>query len=114
MIEQLKKYSFVEAVIQFGSSLTRKDYRDIDICVFTSKKISLKQKLTVVNTLPEKLDVSFYDDLPLNVKQEVFRGKILFCKDRLKLLQEQQRVNDEMVSYSCFLNNYHRERMKAL
>jgi len=114
MLNKLKKNQVVETVIQFGSSLVRKDYRDIDICILTKNKISLKEKIKVISLFPEIYDISFYEDLPLNVKQEVLRGKILFCRNKLKLFQEMQKVNDGMFSYSRFLEDYHRERMRVL
>ena len=46
-IDKLTENNKVESVIQFGSSLISKTYRDIDICIFTTKKLLLKEKLRI-------------------------------------------------------------------
>lgn len=105
-------YKYVESVIHFGSSVAGKNFRDIDLCIFTVGTLSLKQKLALLRGLPEKYDVSFYDDLPLYVKNDVLvKGKILYTKNYYKLLKELQYVTDEFIRYKYFLEDYHEQRM---
>tara|TARA_Y100000310_G_scaffold220239_1_gene221704 strand:- start:939 stop:1295 length:357 start_codon:yes stop_codon:yes gene_type:complete len=114
-IELIKKVPEVESIIQFGSSIKRKNYRDIDICIFTKKKISLKRKLELVRDLPQKYDVNFYEDLPLNLKKEVLsKGKVLFTKNYLNILRKISFLDREYPRYSSFLKDYHKKRVKAL
>ena len=105
----------MESIVQFGSSLEKKDFRDIDLCIFTSKRLSLKEKLKLIRDLPEKYDVSFYDDLPLNLKKEVLsKGKILFTKNYYRVLKKIVFVDREYPRYKAFLDDYHKKRMVAI
>ena len=115
IITQLEKNKSVESIIQFGSSLERKDYRDIDLCIFTTKPLNMKEKLILLRDVPEKYDVSFYEELPLHLKREVLaKGKVLFTKNYYRILQQIQYVELEYPRYKEFLEDYHREVAAAL
>lgn len=114
-IESLKKNKSVESIIQFGSSVKKKTFRDIDLCIFTSKKLNFKEKLKLMRDLPEKYDVSFYDDLPINLKKVVLsEGRILFTKSYLNVLRRLAYVDLEYPRYASFLKDYHSKRMIAI
>ena len=113
-VNALKKNKKVVSILQFGSSVTEKHFRDIDLCIFTSKSLSLKEKLKLQRNLPEKYDISFYDDLPLNLKREVLKGKVLFTNDYYSLLKEIPYVVREYPQYERFLEMYHQCRMEEL
>ena len=115
VIKLLKRNKAVTDIIQFGSSLTSPSPRDIDLCIVTTKKLTLKQKLQFQRNLPEQFDINFYENLPLNLKKEVLTtGKILFTQDYYALLKELMFVNDEFVRYHRFLEDYHQQRMASL
>ena len=107
-IEKLKKIKGIESAILFGSSLNKKDPEDIDLCIFTSKPLTLSQKLRIINKLSEKHDISFYEDLPVHIRKEVFsKGKILFTNNYYRLL-ELMKINDlSYIKYKHFLQDYH-------
>src|SRR3989344_5785886 len=110
VVENLQKNKAVESIMQFGSSLTKKDFRDVDLCIFTTRRISLKEKLRVIRELPEKFDISFYDDLSLNLKHEVMsKGKVLYSRNYYKLLKEGQYVEREYHRLAVFLEDYHKK-----
>ena len=114
-IELLKENKNIESIIQFGSSLNSEAYRDIDICIFTTRKISLKEKLRIISSFPELCDVSFYHDLPVHLKKEVLsNGKILYTKNYLAVLREIPIINDEYIRYSKFLKSFHKKRMAEI
>lgn len=113
--KSLEKDKRIEGVIQFGSSIKKKSFRDIDICIFPAKKLNFKDKLEIVRTFPEKYDVSFYDDLPLDIKKSVLsEGKIIFTKNYFKLLKMLQYVDLEYPRYKSFLKDYHERRVAAI
>ncbi len=113
--KELKRKKEVDSVIQFGSSLERKDYRDIDLCIFTVTPISVKERLALLRGISKEYDISFYEDLPLHLKREVLStGKILFTKNYYKLLQLIQYVDLEYPYYKEFLEEYHEARMAAI
>jgi len=114
-VDSLKKDKAVESIVQFGSSLNKKEFNDIDICIFTKSPLSLQRKLTLLRGLPELYDVSFYDDLPLHLKREVLvKGKILYTKNYYNLLKMLQYIEDEYPRYQLFLKDFHERRMAAL
>jgi len=115
VIQVLYKNKLVESIIQFGSSLNRKDFRDIDLCIFTSKRLSLKEKIRLNREIPEIYDLSFYEDLPLHLKKEVLsKGKIIFTQNYLKVLQEIRIVDLEYPRFAFFLKEYHQKRMATI
>ncbi len=115
IVNQLKKKPYVESILHFGSSLHRKDYHDIDLCLMTSKKLSLKQKLALQRGIPEKYDICFYDDVPIHLKKEVLsNGKILFTKNYYRLLRQIQYIDLEYPRFRMFLDLYHKARMASL
>lgn len=92
-----------------------KNYRDVDLCLFTGRKLSLPEQLSIQRGLPLQYDISFYDDLPLHLRREVLtKGKILFTHDYYKLLKEIQYVDLEYPRYEAFLEGYHQEMIAAL
>lgn len=111
-IENLSKIKEIESLILFGSSINKKSDNDIDLCIFTSKKLKLNQKLRIISKLNEKHDVSFYDDLPIHIRKEVFsKGKIIFTKNYYRFL-ELMKINDfDYIKYKSFLEEYHKMSM---
>ncbi len=114
-LKKLELNPLVETIIQFGSSLKKKHFRDIDLCIFTAKKITLKEKLRLVRDFPQKYDFSFYDDLPLNLKKVVLsEGKVLFTRNYLMLLKRLHYVDLEYPRFRSFLEEYHQKRMAEI
>ena len=84
IIAQLKKNPNVIAAYQFGSHQTKKQspLSDIDICLFV-KDYNKKTLLNVASYGTNKIDLSIFNQLPIYVQPEVFKGKPLFVKDKL-------------------------------
>lgn len=114
VVAQLKKNKAVESIIQFGSSLEKKDYNDIDLCVFTTRPLKLREQLTMIQDIPEKFDINFYETLPTHIKKEALKGKILFTKNYYHLLKQIQYIDLEYPRYKNFLKEYHQEMVAAL
>lgn len=115
IVEQLKKIPYVETVLQFGSSLAQADFRDIDICIMTTRSLSMKEEINLRKDIPEKYDINFYDGLPLHIKKQVLTtGKILFTRNYYHLLKQIQYVDFEYPRYKFFLEEYHRDMIAAL
>lgn len=114
-LENLKKNRLVESIIQFGSSLERKDHRDVDLCIFTTKPLSLREQFAITRDTREIFDISFYDDLPIQIRKEVLsNGKILFTKNYYKILKQLEIVDLEYPLFERFLEEYHQKRMEAV
>ncbi len=115
IVKYLKKIPYVETVIQFGSSLERADFRDIDLCLITTRQISMREEINLRKDIPEKYDLNFYQDLPLHIKKQVLTtGKILFTRNYYHLLKQIQYVDFEYPRYKMFLEDYHRDMIAAL
>ena len=113
--KSLEKSKLVESIIQFGSSLNKKDFKDVDLCVFTKKKLSLKEKLSLQRNLPENYDVNFYDDLPVNLKKEVMsKGKVIFTNNYFQLLKKMHYLDLDSLRFKNFLRDYHKRMVKAI
>ncbi len=84
-ISQIENEKSLIAIYLFGSVAEGKQssLSDIDICIMG--KFSEKQKLRILSNMPEKYDVSFFDELPIWIKIRVFKGKPLFIKDKEEL-----------------------------
>lgn len=115
VVKYLKEKRNVQSVIQFGSSLNRKKFRDIDLCLLTSPKLSFSEKLRLRSSIPAIYDVTFYDDLPLQLKKVVLtEGKILFTRDYYTLLKQIQYLELEYPRFAAFLEEYHAHRMAEI
>ena len=82
-IGELKKHPRVTAAYQFGSHQTKRQnpLSDIDICLFV-KDLDNQTLLDLYSYGTEKIDISIFDNLPIYIKPEVFKGKQLFVKDK--------------------------------
>ena len=80
LISNLKKYKVIQGVYLFGSQARFEagPLSDIDICV-VAPHCSSRMKLDILGYGSNKVDISFFDDLPLNIQVRVFKeGKLLF------------------------------------
>lgn len=84
-------------VILYGSYSTgeqRKD-SDIDLCVYieAGKDDRFRVRMKIQGSLEDRFDVQMFQDLPVYVRMEVLKGKVLFSRDMGQL-------ND--IAYSTF------------
>ena len=57
---------------------------DIDLCIYykgTVEEMS-KFRLKLLSRLPSHVDVQIFQQLPLYVRKEVLKGRVLYAKDR--------------------------------
>ncbi len=81
LISILKTSGFVHSIILFGSKArgTEKEKSDIDICIIPEPdiEIPLKERISLRNSVPENIDISFMDELPVYIRKRVFlEGKV--------------------------------------
>lgn len=88
LVDELKEYDFVDAIILFGS-YARGEARplsDIDICVITKKDIDFWKEVHIAGSYPDKVDITIFWKLPLVIQFRVFKdGKVLYCRDKMTL-----------------------------
>ena len=73
----------VKFVYLFGSYIEDPEFaRDIDICISVESEEPEKVEMRLNGRLREELDLSVFEALPLNVKNQVFSGELLYSKDK--------------------------------
>jgi len=75
----------VKFIIIFGSRArgeARKD-SDVDLCVYYegTPREAFEFRMHVLGVLPEEYDVQIFQLLPVYLRKECLRGKVLFCRD---------------------------------
>ncbi|MBU7011325.1 MAG: nucleotidyltransferase domain-containing protein [Theionarchaea archaeon] len=115
----LNPFDAVHSIILFGSSVKGEatEESDIDICIIEEPDytLTLKDKLRIMRDLPEKVDLSFFHDLPLNVRQRVLQeGEIIYTKDEYYVYTLIKETDFEMSKYSKMQEEYHKEVMKRV
>ena len=64
-------------VIQFGSSVTEDIYKDVDIVIITDPIFTSQDKFNMKLHSPERIDVSFLEDLPLDIAKDAIKGSLI-------------------------------------
>jgi predicted nucleotidyltransferase len=83
LVNEIKTNRNVMAVILFGSHAKKRAtlVSDVDICVISSK-MKEREKARIEALGNEKIDIVFFDELPLPIKFRVFKeGKFLYIRD---------------------------------
>lgn len=111
IIAKAKKDPSVLAVALFGSYARNEPYRDIDICIFLTKRkrtsLQLSKKLLQYTQENEKYDVQIFQHLPLHIKKKVCEDtKVLYCKDEDQLYDIYFQILDEFSHYKPFYESY--------
>jgi predicted nucleotidyltransferase len=118
-VKTLTSHEAVHSIMVFGSSARGEatEDSDIDICIIEDpgSVLGLHEKLRITRDLPEKLDVSFFHDLPLNIRQRVLQeGKIIHTKDSYHVYTLIKEVESEMFIYRRMQEEYHKEVMNRV
>ena len=119
IVKALNPFEAVHSIVWFGSSVRGEatEDSDIDICIIEEPgyTINLKEKLKIIRELPEKVDISFFHDLPLNIRQEILQeGEIIYTKDNYDVYTLIKETDFEMVKYRRMQEEYHKEVMKRV
>ncbi|MDD5474734.1 MAG: nucleotidyltransferase domain-containing protein [Candidatus Methanoperedens sp.] len=118
-ISKLKRFRFVHSIILFGSKVrgTEKEKSDIDICVIPKPdiEIPLKERISINNSVPENIDISFMDELPVYIRKRVFlEGRVLYTQDMYYVLTL-SKINDiEYERYKRLTKEYHNHVMERV
>jgi hypothetical protein len=87
-VEKIKAFPFTIGIILFGSQLMKATpISDIDLCVLDDINFPRGERLKVYELSTDKVDISLFSELPLYIKFEVLKGKIIWLRDQ-KFLQE--------------------------
>jgi len=85
-VKNIKEFEKVQFIILYGSAAEgrMREGSDIDLCIYydgTPEEAS-EFRLSVLSTLFEDTyDVQIFQQLPLYVRKEALKGKVVYCKD---------------------------------
>lgn len=118
-ISKLKSSKLVHSIILFGSKVrgTQKEKSDIDICIIPEPDVEmpLKERISINNSVPENIDISFIDELPVYIRKRVFlEGRVLYTQDMYYVLTL-SKINDiEYERYKRLTKDYHKHVMERV
>lgn len=87
-LKKLEDISKVKFAILYGSTIERYSTKDsdLDICVYydtndKKKMFDFRLKL-LVELCDDKYDIQIFQTLPLYIKMEIIKGKVIYTKDK--------------------------------
>jgi len=120
VLKELRKQKLLaktQFVILFGSVPAGKanPLSDIDICVSLSlpPKERLQARIALSGALPEKYDLQIFEDLPLYVQKEVFKGEVLYCRKREEVVEQALQTIREYEDFEHIYLGYITKRVEA-
>ena len=119
VVSTLIKFKLIHSIVLFGSRATgtQREKSDFDLCIIPNLgvSISLKERLTLKNSLPENIDISLIDELPVNIRKRVFlEGKVLYTKDLYYILTLAKQTEMEYLKYRNLKKDYHKAVMNRV
>ena len=119
VVSTLKKFNFVHSIIFFGSRAIgngRKE-SDFDLCIISKpdRDIGLKERISLENSVPENIDISLLNELPVNIRKRVFlEGKVLYTEDLYYVLTLAKEAEMEYTRYGSMRMDYHKAVMRRI
>lgn len=90
LLETLKNidhFDKLKFIYLYGSKATGhvSKMSDVDVCLYydiKDKKKLFDMLIKIMGSVPDNFDIKMFQLLPLFVKKEVFKGKMIFCRDK--------------------------------
>ena len=119
IISTLKKFKFVHSIILFGSRAVgnERNESDFDLCIISKPNMDagLKERVSLENSVPETIDISLLNELPVNIRKRVFlEGKVLYTKDLYYVLTLAKETEMEYTRYGSMRVDYHKAAMRRI
>lgn len=108
LVNKLRKNKKVCAIILFGSYAKNKatPISDLDICII-SKRLSEKEKTWIDACGSEKIQIVFFDELPLPVQFRVFKeGRVIYQRDQAFVNSLRAETISRFLDFKPILVNY--------
>ncbi|MDI6825986.1 MAG: nucleotidyltransferase domain-containing protein [Candidatus Aenigmarchaeota archaeon] len=106
----LSKYKFIDAALIFGSFVTRKFFRDIDVAIVCEKvreKDLERIALEIEKKIKIPVDLKVLDELPLKLKFFVIRqGKLVMVNQKERYFIVKHSVITQFLDFKPFLERY--------
>ncbi|MCD4845197.1 MAG: nucleotidyltransferase domain-containing protein [Methanosarcinales archaeon] len=119
VVSTLMKFKLVHSIILYGSRAigTQREESDFDLCIMPNPgmSIGLKERIALENSIPENIDLSLMDELPVNIRKRVFlEGKVLYTKDLYYILTLAKETEMEYIRYRNLKKDYHKAVMNRV
>jgi len=119
IVSTLTNFKPIHSIILFGSRATgtQREKSDFDLCIIPDPDvcINLKERIALENSLPENIDLSLIDELPVNIRKRVFlEGKVLYTKDLYYILTLAKQTEMEYLKYRNLKRDYHKAVMNRV
>lgn len=107
---QLDQQKQIKFIVLFGSVAEGRANKlsDIDLAVYyggtPDERFQFRKK--ALGLLPKRIDLHIFQDLPLAVRKEVLRGKLLYYQDFQFVFDEYMKVIREYDSFEKYQNEY--------
>jgi len=86
VMKRISDFNRVKFVFLFGSYAQGKQNKlsDIDFAIYydCDKKERFKFRLNLLSKLPDNFDVHIFQDLPLFIRKDVLKGKLIYVKNK--------------------------------
>jgi uncharacterized protein len=110
LLKKTNLFNSVNFIILYGSVSRKKQtaLSDIDVCISfdLNPKERIKVRMQLLGNLPENFDLQIFEDLPLYIKKEIFKGEILYCKNKKKMFQTSLEIIREYEDFKPIYEYY--------
>ncbi len=118
ILKNIQGFEKVRFIMLYGSSVEGmpREESDIDLCIDIETDTDYERssfRLKVLSELPDLFDVQIFAQLPLYVKKEVIKGKVIFCRDVEHLYETAISVIKEFEDFKYRFYDYIGERAIA-
>lgn len=115
ILKNIQGFEKVRFIMLYGSSVEGipRAESDIDLCIDIDSDTDYERssfRLKVLSELPDLFDVQIFEQLPLYVKKEVIKGKVIFCRDEEYLYETAISVIKEFEDFKYRFYDYIGER----
>ena len=77
--------------------------------------VGLKYRVSLENSVPENIDISLLNELPVNIRKRVFlEGKVLYTEDLYYVLTLAKETEMEYTRYGSLRRDYHKAVMRRV
>jgi len=102
--------SNIKFIILYGSHASKKEHAssDIDLCVYydAEKTKRFMFRMQLLGRLSDEFDITLFQDLPLYVKKEVLKGKVMYESDTMFLYDIDRRTYREYEDFKHRFYDY--------
>jgi predicted nucleotidyltransferase len=110
-LKSMKEFRKVEFIIFYGSRAQEISLKssDIDVCIYYNSKRKEEMnrfRLKVLSKLPSIFDIQIFQLLPLYVRKEVLKGKVLYVKNIGFIYQKAYETIKDFESFKPYFHYY--------